>query len=79
MCIRDRTIRFTVALESWLPVKSRLSRFTSAAGSSATVNLIVNALATPALNANSNEAARLNRVYAAVMLVMGAPEYLVQK
>lgn len=47
--------------------------------SSATVNLIVNALATPALNANSNEAARLNRVYAAVMLVMGAPEYLVQK
>ncbi len=47
--------------------------------SSATVSLITNALATPALNASSSEGARLNRVYAAVMLVMGAPEYLVQK
>ena len=41
--------------------------------------VIVNALNTPALNANSVELPRLRRIYAAVLLVMTAPEYLVQK
>ncbi|MGR4868748.1 DUF1800 family protein [Variovorax sp. LARHSF232] len=44
-----------------------------------TVKLIKNALATPALTASSSEAARLNRVRAAVLMVMAAPEYLIQK
>ncbi|MGJ7526291.1 DUF1800 domain-containing protein [Variovorax sp. GB1P17] len=47
--------------------------------SAATVALITNALATPGLNASSNDTARLNRICAAVLLVMGSPEYLVQK
>ena len=44
-----------------------------------TVKLIKNALATPALTVSSSEAARLNRVRAAVLMVMAAPEYLIQK
>ncbi|MBU2286804.1 MAG: DUF1800 domain-containing protein [Gammaproteobacteria bacterium] len=47
--------------------------------SAATQNLIVNALGTPALTATSSDSAKLNRVYSAVLLVMAAPEYLVQK
>ncbi|MDM0115375.1 DUF1800 family protein [Variovorax sp. J22R133] len=47
--------------------------------SAATQALIVNALATPAVNAASTDATKLNRVYAAVLLVMASPEYLVQK
>jgi uncharacterized protein (DUF1800 family) len=47
--------------------------------SAATVALVTGALATPSLNAASNDAARLNRIWAAGLLVMGSPEYLVQK
>ena len=47
--------------------------------SAATQNLIVNALATPAVTAASSDNAKLNRVYSAVLLVLAAPEYLVQK
>ncbi|MFH0129772.1 DUF1800 family protein [Variovorax sp. VaC1] len=47
--------------------------------SAATVTLIANALATPGLNASSSDAARLDRICAAVLQVMGSPEYLVQK
>ncbi|MDP9991356.1 uncharacterized protein (DUF1800 family) [Variovorax boronicumulans] len=45
----------------------------------ATVNLITTALATPNLTAASSDGAKLNRICAAVLLVMGSPEYLVQK
>lgn len=45
----------------------------------ATVNLIKGALGTPALTASSNETARLNRVRAAILMVMASPEYLIQK
>lgn len=47
--------------------------------SAATVAIITNALATPSLNASSSDADRRNRIWAAVLLVMGSPEYLVQK
>ncbi|MGJ7604133.1 DUF1800 domain-containing protein [Variovorax sp. LT1R20] len=44
-----------------------------------TVALITTALATPNLTAASSDGAKLNRICAAVLLVMGSPEYLVQK
>ena len=44
-----------------------------------TLGVIKNALGTPALTASSNESSRNNRIYAAILLVMGCPEYLVQK
>jgi uncharacterized protein (DUF1800 family) len=47
--------------------------------SAATVGIVTNALATPPVTAGSSDAVKLNRVYAAVLLVMGCPEYLVQK
>jgi len=47
--------------------------------SAASKAVIVNALNTPALDANSVELPRLRRIYAAVLLVMTAPEYLIQK
>ena len=47
--------------------------------SAASKAVIVNALNTPALTAASLDPARLNRIYAAVLLVMTAPEYLIQK
>lgn len=47
--------------------------------SAATVALITGALATPALTATSTDAAKLNRVYAAVLMVMASPQYLIQK
>jgi len=47
--------------------------------SAATQALIVNALGTPALTAASSDASKLNRVYAAVLMVLASPEYLVQK
>jgi hypothetical protein len=47
--------------------------------SKASTDLMKSALATPALTANSSEAARLNRIRAAVLMVMAAPEYLIQK
>jgi hypothetical protein len=47
--------------------------------SKASTDLIKSALATPALTANSSETARLNRVRAAILMVMAAPEYLIQK
>ncbi|HSV61439.1 MAG TPA: DUF1800 domain-containing protein [Variovorax sp.] len=45
----------------------------------ASLKLIVNALGTPALTAASSDALKLNRVCAAVLLVMASSEYLVQK
>ncbi|MBT2324925.1 DUF1800 domain-containing protein [Variovorax paradoxus] len=53
--------------------------FTGNQLSAATQALIVNALATPAVTATSSDNLKNNRVYAAVLLVMAAPEYLVQK
>ncbi len=47
--------------------------------SPATQKLIADALATPALTPASSDANKLNRVYAAVLLVMASPEYLIQK
>lgn len=47
--------------------------------SAATVALIVGALATPAVTASSADGVKLNRVYAAVLLVLAAPSYLIQK
>ncbi|MEO7241931.1 MAG: DUF1800 family protein, partial [Variovorax sp.] len=47
--------------------------------SQATQGVIRNALATPALTAASSDAAKANRVYAAVLLVMASAEYLIQK
>jgi uncharacterized protein (DUF1800 family) len=44
-----------------------------------TVELITNALATPAVTATSSDTLKNNRVYAAVLLVMAAPGYLIQK
>ncbi|RZL95509.1 MAG: DUF1800 domain-containing protein [Variovorax sp.] len=47
--------------------------------SAATVNIITSALATPPVTAASTDAVKLNRIYAAVLLVMASPEYLIQK
>ena len=47
--------------------------------STATCDLIAQALATPALTAASSDAAKNNRVYAAILLVMASAEYIVQK
>jgi len=47
--------------------------------SAATQALIVSALGTPAVTATSSDSVKLNRIYAAVLMVMAAPEYLVQK
>jgi uncharacterized protein (DUF1800 family) len=47
--------------------------------SATTVTLITTALGTPNLTAASTDNAKLNRICAAVLLVMGSPEYLVQK
>jgi uncharacterized protein (DUF1800 family) len=47
--------------------------------SATTVTLITTALGTPNLTAASSDNAKLNRICAAVLLVMGSPEYLVQK
>ena len=56
---------------AWLLTANQLS--------AATKTLIVNALATPNVTAASSDAVKLNRVTAAVLLVMAAPEYLIQK
>jgi uncharacterized protein (DUF1800 family) len=45
----------------------------------ATQALIANALGTPAVTASSTDAVKLNRVYAAVLMVMASPSYLIQK
>lgn len=47
--------------------------------SKATTDLMKGALATPALTAASSDTNKMNRIYAAVLMVMGCPEYLVQK
>ena len=47
--------------------------------SAATRSTIVGALAATNVTATSTDAAKLNRVLAAVLLVMGSPEYLIQK
>jgi len=47
--------------------------------SKASTDLMKSALATPALTAASSDTNKMNRVYAAVLMVMGCPEYLVQK
>lgn len=47
--------------------------------SGTTRNLMVNALESTALNASSNADARNRRVWAAILMVMACPEYLIQK
>jgi uncharacterized protein (DUF1800 family) len=47
--------------------------------SAATQALITSALGTPAVTATSTDAVKLNRVYAAVLMVMASPSYLIQK
>lgn len=47
--------------------------------SKASTDLMKSALGTPTLNANSTDANKMNRVYAAVLMVLGCPEYLIQK
>ncbi|MFN7857048.1 MAG: DUF1800 domain-containing protein, partial [Acidovorax sp.] len=47
--------------------------------SAATVTLIANALKATAVTATSSDSAKLDRVAAAVFLVMASAEYLVQK
>jgi uncharacterized protein (DUF1800 family) len=47
--------------------------------SGGTQSLIVNALATPAVTATSSDSVKNNRVYAAVLLAMASPDYLIQK
>jgi uncharacterized protein (DUF1800 family) len=47
--------------------------------SGATRNLMVSALESTALNASSNADARNRRVWAAILMVMACPEYLIQK
>ncbi|MGJ7511146.1 DUF1800 domain-containing protein [Variovorax sp. GT1P44] len=47
--------------------------------SAATQALITNALGTPAVTATSTDAVKLNRVYAAVLMAMASPSYLIQK
>jgi uncharacterized protein (DUF1800 family) len=47
--------------------------------SAATLALITNALATPVVTATSADNVKLNRVYAAVLMVMASPQYLIQK
>ena len=47
--------------------------------SGATVGLIVGALNATPVTAASSDAVKLNRIAAAVLMVMAAPEYLVQK
>jgi hypothetical protein len=47
--------------------------------SAATQALITTALGTPAVTATSTDAVKLNRVYAAVLMVMASPSYLIQK
>ncbi|HZF85556.1 MAG TPA: hypothetical protein VE084_18740, partial [Burkholderiaceae bacterium] len=53
--------------------------FTANQLSAATKSLIVDALGDPAVTASSTDAVKLNRITAAVLLVMACPEYLVQK
>lgn len=45
----------------------------------ATQALIVGALANPVVTDKSTDAVKLNRIYAAVLLVMASPSYLIQK
>ncbi|MFM9423954.1 uncharacterized protein (DUF1800 family) [Variovorax sp. GrIS 2.14] len=48
--------------------------------SAATVTLITNALATPPIPAGStNDTLKNNRIYAAILMVLASPEYLIQK
>ncbi|MEJ7686124.1 MAG: DUF1800 domain-containing protein [Variovorax sp.] len=47
--------------------------------SAATQKIITDALASPTLTATSSDANKLNRIYAAVLLVLASPEYLIQK
>ncbi len=48
--------------------------------SAATVMLITNALATPPIPAGStNDTLKNNRIYAAILMVLASPEYLIQK
>lgn len=48
--------------------------------SAATVALITNALATPTIPAGStNDNLKNNRIYAAILMVLASPEYLIQK
>jgi len=43
------------------------------------VSLITGALGTPAVTSSSTSAVKLNRVLAAILMVMASPSYLIQK
>ncbi|MDM0014068.1 DUF1800 family protein [Variovorax sp. J22P168] len=47
--------------------------------SAPTVSTITTAISTPAFTTTTTDAAKLNRIYAAVLLVMASSEYLIQK
>lgn len=47
--------------------------------SPATLALITGALATPPVTATSSDAIKMNRIHAAVLMVMASPDYLIQK
>jgi uncharacterized protein (DUF1800 family) len=64
----------TLALLNWLNM--RLTAFQLTDG---TLRAIYSSLNSYPVNANSSDAVKLNRIYAAVLLIMASPEYLVQK
>ena len=47
--------------------------------SATTIALITSALATPPVTAASTDAIKNNRIYAAILMVLASPEYLIQK
>ncbi len=62
------------ALVAWLNLHLTANQL-----SAATVSAIETTLNANALNASSSDAAKKNRIWAAILLVMAAPEYMIQK
>ena len=81
--VRDITCNYSTELALVLDpaalVKRLSLRLCAGQLSAASQNLIATALATPALTAASSASQKLDRVCAAVLLVMASAEYLVQK
>jgi uncharacterized protein (DUF1800 family) len=79
----DLTAPYTAELALVLDVPALVARLNRilAAGqlSAATVTTIVNAASAIAVTATSTDTVKLNRIAAAVLLVLASPEYLVQK
>ncbi len=64
----------TLALLNWLNMRLTAYQLTDG-----TLRAIYSSLNNYPVNANSSDAVKLNRIYAAVLLIMASPEYLVQK